>query len=220
MLDERDAVLDGAVALDVLVDDFDDVEDLSDVEELLDPDLDGVLLLTPEGETEEVLLNVIWLDGILLDDFVLDEIFAEIVVLLDDSLLEVLLATNLLGEDDLPEKTLLEDDLIVEVLLEEVLETGLLLDLTDRVDEVFATGFFEDEDDLEFDFLVEVETTFVLDFFSDVVGLCKTHLQACLTAGTFKLGIGESCLSLWQAVSITILDCRIQDSQRVKEGTK
>jgi hypothetical protein len=69
-------------------------------------------------------------------------------------------------------------------------------------------------------FLVEVDNGFVLDFLVDVIGFSSTHLQACLTAGTFKLGIGESCLSLGQAVSITILDCRIQDSQRVKEGTK
>lgn len=79
----------------------------------------------------------------------------------------------------------------------------------------------EVEDDLAVDFLVEVEASFVLDLVVDVVGFSRTHLQACLTAGTFKLGIGESCLSLWQAVSRTFLDLNsLHDLQRVEEGTK
>lgn len=139
----------------------------------------------------------------LLDDFVLDETFVEVSSLLDDTLLEVLLVMGLLDEDNLLEEILLGDGLLVEVFLDEVLTTGLLLDLVERVDEVFGSGFFEeDEDDLRLNFLVELGTNFVLGFVS-VVGLSKTHLQACLTAGTFKLGIGESCLSLGQAVSTT-----------------
>lgn len=68
-------------------------------------------------------------EEVLLDNFVLDAIFVEVVVLLNDALLEVRLALDLLSEDDLLEKILLEDDLTVGVLLEEVLTMGLLVDL-------------------------------------------------------------------------------------------
>lgn len=36
----------------------------------------------------------------------------------------------------------------------------------------------------------------VLEILLDDLELSKTHLQACLTAGTFKFGIGESWRSL------------------------
>lgn len=98
--------------------------------------------------------------------------------------------------------------------------TGLLLDLAERVDEVFGADFFEEGDDLELDFLVEVEIDLVPDLFVDVVGFSKTHLQACLTAGTFKLGMGESCLSLRWTFSMVAFDPINHDSQRVEEGTK
>ena len=221
-------MLDETVGLRVLVDDF------HDIEELLNPDFDGVLFLILECETEELLLDIVTLSEVLLEeallvnevllnDPVIDDIFVEIVVLLDDTLLEVLLAVALLDVDNLLEEGLLEDDLIVEALLEDVLTISLLLDLAEKVDEVFELDFFEeddDDDDLILDFLVEVETGFVLDFFVDVVGLCKTHLQACLTAGTFRLGIGESCRSLFQSVSMTAFSLNILDLQRVKEGTE
>lgn len=130
-------------------------------------------------------------DEVLLEDvFVLDEIFADDNFLLVDTVLEALLLLNLL-----------EDILLEDALLEDFLTTDLLLDLIVIVDEVFETGLGVGDEDLELDFPIEV------DFITEVLGVSKTHLQACLTAGTFRLGIGESCLSLLQTVSMTILSC-------------
>ena len=135
-------------------------------------------------------------DEVLLEDvFVLDEIFADDNFLLVDTVLEALLLLNLL------EDILLEDALQEDVLLEDFLTTDLLLDLIVIVDEVFETGLGVGDEDLELDFPIEV------DFITEVLGVSKTHLQACLTAGTFRLGIGESCLSLLQTISMTILSC-------------
>lgn len=135
-------------------------------------------------------------DEVLLEDvFVLDEIFADDNFLLVDTVLEALLLLNSL------EDILLEDALLEDVLLEDFLTTDLLLDLIVIVDEVFETGLGVGDEDLELDFLIEV------DFITEVLEVSKTHLQACLTAGTFRLGIGESCLSLLQTISMTILSC-------------
>lgn len=161
--------------------------------------------------------TTVLLDELLLDDFVIGEIFVEVFVLLDDTLLEVLLVI-LLNEDSLT--VLLEDGLMVEVLLDEGLTTGLLLDLAERVDQVLEAGFFEEGNDLELECLLEVEIDLVLDLLVDVVGRCKTHLQACLTAGTFKLGMGESCLSLRWTISMVAPDSSNHDSPRGEERTE
>lgn len=50
-------------------------------------------------------------------------------------------------------------------------------------------------------FLVLDETFLVLDVLLDGFKPLKTHLQACCTAGTFRLGIGESCRGLNRAIN-------------------
>lgn len=202
MLVKSEVVRDETVELGVLAEDFGNLDNPGDVVELL----------TLRDETGEVLL-----DDPLLESLVLDEIFIEVFVLLGDTLREVLLV--ILLDEDTP-TVLLEGGLIVEVLLDEGLTTCLLLDLVERVDEVFEADFFEEGNDLELDCLVEVEIDLVLDLLVDVVGRCKTHLQACLTAGTFKLGMGESCLSLRWTISMVAPDSSNHDSQRGEERTE
>lgn len=141
-------------------------------------------------------------DEVLLEDvFVLDEVFADDNFLLVDTVLEALSLLNLLEAETLLEEILLEDALLKDVLLEDFLTTDLLLDSIVIVDEVLETELGVGDEDLELDFLIEV------DFITEVLGVSKTHLQACLTAGTFRLGIGESCLSLLHTISMTILSC-------------
>lgn len=79
-----------------------------------------------------------------------------------------------------------------EVLLEVLWTVDLLLDLLITIDEVFefdlfVEGFFEVVRSAECD-----KAFLVLDVVLDDSRPFKTHLQACLTAGTFRFGIGES----------------------------
>ena len=80
------------------------------------------------------------------------------------------------------------------------------LTLLDRVGEVFITGLAEDDDDFTVDMADVGEILVLEDDFLETVEdtastLLKTHLQACLTAGVFHFGIGESVLGLFTTIS-------------------
>ena len=81
--------------------------------------------------------TTVLLDELLLDDFVIGEIFIEVFVLLDDTLLEVLLVI-LLNEDSLT--VLLENGLIVEVLLDEGLNLASFVPFQSLVVAAFLYG--------------------------------------------------------------------------------
>lgn len=109
---------------------------------------------------------------------------------------------------------MLAEDLIVknETLLDEVLVDKDLPEVVTSLDEVllevilFGVDLLLDEVFLVLDsiFLVLDEVFSMLDFLPDGFDPLKTHLQACCTAGTFMLGIGESRRGLGQEISMGI----------------
>jgi hypothetical protein len=98
--------------------------------------------------------------------------------LVDEALIEVLLDADL-----------------VELLIDaDMVETLLDVDLVEVLLDVDLVGILLEETLTET--LLEI-----LDVLADDVELVVIHLQAFLTAGTFRSGMGESCRSLCQAIS-------------------
>jgi hypothetical protein len=112
----------------------------------------------------------------------------------------------------------LDSDLLEEELTEEIFDgldesladvdlTELLLD-ADPVELLLSVDMIEFLLDADLAELLLGETLTeilleLLDVLVDVWVFAVIHLQASLTAGTFELGMGESCLLLCEAVSIT-----------------
>jgi hypothetical protein len=142
-----------------------------------------VLAVVEEGfdELDEALVDVGWLDLDLLEEELTEEIFDG----LDEGLADVDLTELLLDAD--PVELLLSADMIEFLLDVDFVE--LLLD-ADLAELLLGEPLTE--------ILLEL-----LDILVDVFVFAVMHLQASLTAATFELGMGESCLLLCQAVSIT-----------------
>jgi hypothetical protein len=126
-------------------------------------------------------------------------------------LLDEVLSDDALVNEDLDGEALLDDALLdrdlVELLLLEIdlVVTSLLLVLLVTLNDVFELDFLVvDEDFVEVARLVVAELFMVLDILLDVLEELITHLQAFLTAGTLRLGIGESFCSLDPTISIHI----------------
>lgn len=168
--------------------------DVADFEKVFELNIDGEVLLVLKALDEELLLTNVWLDGI----FVEYEIFLDdgslVLGLTDDIWLSGDLLKEALVEEDLLDEVLTDEDLLeillkevrvddrtlVEEILPEIVPRTVLLAFPVVVGVVFAL-----------DFPVE-DVLLVLDVFFDELGPLMTHLQACLTARTLKLGIGES----------------------------
>jgi hypothetical protein len=118
-------------------------------------------------------------------------------------LIDALLNEDLVDEV-LLDDVLLDGDLVELFLLEVVLMVvGLLLVLVVTLIDVFELDLLvEDEDFVEVICLMVDELFLVLDILLDVLGELRTHLQAFLTAGTLRLGIGESFRSLDPTISM------------------
>jgi hypothetical protein len=89
------------------------------------------------------------------------------------------------------------------VCVHDLVIIGLLLDLLVMLTDDFELDLLVgDEDFVEVVCLMVDELFLVLEVLLDVLGELKTHLQAFLTAGTSRLGIGESFRSLDPTISM------------------
>jgi hypothetical protein len=213
------------VVPEVDLEDDDTLEvDVDDLEDCLKLEADVLILLRLEIVDKDSLLGSVWLDEALVDDkYLLDDNLLVLDTLnddwLDDALLDEVLIDDALVNEDLDDGGLIDEDLDDEALLDDVLldgdlvelflleadlvVIGLLLVLLVALNDVFELDFWVgNEDFVEIVCLMVDDFFLVLDVLLDVLWELKTHLQAFLTAGTLKLGIGESFRSLGVIVSI------------------
>jgi hypothetical protein len=187
---------------------------------------DDVELLEPEANEEDLELDVKRLDDVLLDEVRRDELRLLLLNELDGILVRVDLLVKTWAEvglnEILAEEGLVDDRILVE---DAFMEISLLLDLLVTLEELFKDNSVVEADlyvvvvrafkddravDLEESFEVNSEADFwdvvkgffVLEILADDFGTSRMHLQAFLTAGTFKSGIGESRRSLHVKISL------------------
>jgi len=183
---------------------------------------DNVDILELENSAGDCVLDVARVDDILLNEvrrdelrllllnelagmLVKEDLLVEIWVGRD--LLEVLVGIALVDDNALVEDALVEMSWLPDVLatLKKLFEDTFVVIASLDVDVVEA---FDDErvidfeEDSKVDFFVEMDVLVLLDILVGDFGDSVTHLQAFLTAGTFTLGIGESCRSLHPNVSV------------------
>lgn len=146
---------------------------------------------------------VLELDKTLLPDLlvvVLDVCFDPGDVLARDVVEEDLLLLVLVDDKRLVLLNLVEG--LVEVLMLVIIDDVEIFLLLDPVDDILVTGLFEDDDNFKVDLVGFDDVFFDEEEVFEIVWetgstLSKTQWQACRTAGTFSVGMGESVLGLY-----------------------